>query len=135
MDWRSNLPVTSNLLVFASFIQKCLQNIKQRISRHFIYKNIGKILVKWGWNYRIIWLHQSCSLILSWWYPDLKSILKNTLAPFNWSNRSSIRGNGYFFFIITLFYLADDNLYTAEMCHPFSSQITSGLPKTSWLVV
>jgi len=38
IDWRSNLPIISNLLLFASFIQKCLQNIKQRISRHFIYK-------------------------------------------------------------------------------------------------
>jgi len=38
IDWRSNLPITSNLLIFASFIQKCLQNIKKRISRHFIYK-------------------------------------------------------------------------------------------------
>jgi hypothetical protein len=38
IDWRSNLPITSNILIFASFIQKCLQNIKQRISRHFIYK-------------------------------------------------------------------------------------------------
>jgi len=38
IDWRSNLPITSNLLLFASFIQKCLQNIKQRISRNFIYK-------------------------------------------------------------------------------------------------
>jgi hypothetical protein len=36
--WRSNLLITSNLLLFASFIQKCLQNIKERISRHFIYK-------------------------------------------------------------------------------------------------
>jgi len=27
IDWRSNLPIISNLL-FASFIQKCLQNIK-----------------------------------------------------------------------------------------------------------
>jgi len=38
IDWRSNLPIISNLLLFVSFIQKCLQNIKQRISRHFIYK-------------------------------------------------------------------------------------------------
>jgi len=38
IDWRSNLPIIPNLLLFASFIQKCLQNIKQRISRHFIYK-------------------------------------------------------------------------------------------------
>jgi len=38
IDWRSNLPIISNLLLFASFIQKCLQNIKQRISRNFIYK-------------------------------------------------------------------------------------------------
>ena len=38
IEWRSNLPIISNLLLFASFIQKCLQNIKQRISRHFIYK-------------------------------------------------------------------------------------------------
>jgi len=38
IDWRSNLPIISNLLLFAYFIQKCLQNIKQRISRHFIYK-------------------------------------------------------------------------------------------------
>jgi hypothetical protein len=38
IDWRSNLPIISNLLLFASFIQKCFQNIKQRISRHFIYK-------------------------------------------------------------------------------------------------
>jgi len=38
IDRRSNLPITSNLLLFASFIQKCLQNIKQKISRHFIYK-------------------------------------------------------------------------------------------------
>jgi hypothetical protein len=38
IDWRSNLQIISNLLLFASFIQKCLQNIKQRISRHFIYK-------------------------------------------------------------------------------------------------
>jgi len=28
IDWRSNLPIISNLLIFASFIQKCLQNIK-----------------------------------------------------------------------------------------------------------
>jgi len=28
IDWRSNLSITSNLLLFASFIQKCLQNIK-----------------------------------------------------------------------------------------------------------
>jgi hypothetical protein len=28
MDWRSNLPIISNLLLFASFIQKYLQNIK-----------------------------------------------------------------------------------------------------------
>jgi hypothetical protein len=38
IDWRSNLPIISYLLLFASFIQNCLQNIKQRISRHFIYK-------------------------------------------------------------------------------------------------
>jgi len=38
IDWKSNLPIISNLLLFASFIQKCLQNIKQRILRHFIYK-------------------------------------------------------------------------------------------------
>jgi len=38
IDWRSNLPIISNLLIFVSFIQKCFQNIKQRISRHFIYK-------------------------------------------------------------------------------------------------
>jgi hypothetical protein len=38
IDWRSNLPIISNLLLFASFIQKCLQNIKQIISMHFIYK-------------------------------------------------------------------------------------------------
>ena len=28
IDWRSNLPIISNLLIFASFIQKCIQNIK-----------------------------------------------------------------------------------------------------------
>jgi len=38
IDWRSNLPITSNLFLFASSIQKCLRKIKQRISRHFIYK-------------------------------------------------------------------------------------------------
>jgi len=68
IDWRSNLPITSNLLLFTSFIQKYLQNIKQRISRYYIYiyiyiYNIGKILVKCGWNYWIIWLHHSpCQL-------------------------------------------------------------------------
>ena len=38
----SNMPITFNLLLFASFIQKCLQNIKQRISRHFTYKTWTK---------------------------------------------------------------------------------------------
>jgi hypothetical protein len=28
IEWRSNLPITFNLLLFASFIQKYLQNIK-----------------------------------------------------------------------------------------------------------
>jgi hypothetical protein len=50
-DWRSKLVeyetskhkleyglnFISNLLIFKSYIQKCLQNIKQRLSRHFIY--------------------------------------------------------------------------------------------------
>ena len=34
----SNLSIMSNLLLFESQTQKCLQNIKQRISSHFIYK-------------------------------------------------------------------------------------------------
>ena len=40
--------IISNLLLFASFIQKCLQNIKQIISRHFIYKTWTKHQVDVG---------------------------------------------------------------------------------------
>jgi hypothetical protein len=35
IDWRSNLPIISNLLLFASFIQKCLQNIKKKNIKAF----------------------------------------------------------------------------------------------------
>jgi hypothetical protein len=45
----------------------------------------------------------SCGLILIWWYPDLKSILENTLAFDSWSNKMSIRGKGYLFLIVTTF--------------------------------
>jgi hypothetical protein len=45
----------------------------------------------------------SCSLILSRKYLDLRSILENTLAPSNWSNKSLILGSGYFFLIVTSF--------------------------------
>jgi hypothetical protein len=70
----SNLPIISNLLLFASFIQKCLHNIKQRISRHFIYKNIGKTLVKCGWNYWIIWLHHPpITASVDWWFTAAKT--------------------------------------------------------------
>lgn len=41
------------------------------------------------------------SLIFNWWYLDGKSILEKTLIPYNWSNRSTILGNGYFFLIVT----------------------------------
>jgi hypothetical protein len=36
IDRTSNMSVTSNLLLYASFIQKYLQNIEKRISRYFI---------------------------------------------------------------------------------------------------
>jgi hypothetical protein len=45
----------------------------------------------------------SDSRIFSWWYPDLKSIFENTLAPFIWLNRSSIRRRGYLFLMVTSF--------------------------------
>jgi hypothetical protein len=41
--------------------------------------------------------------ILSWRYPDLKSIFKNTMAPLSWPNRSYIPGRGYLFLIVTSF--------------------------------
>src|SRR5512141_2817874 len=45
----------------------------------------------------------SCSRIFNWWYPDRRSILENTLAPCNQSNRSLIIGSGYLFLIVTSF--------------------------------
>ena len=45
----------------------------------------------------------SYGLMFIWWYPDLKSILENTLALDNWSNKISIRGRGYMFLIVTAF--------------------------------
>ena len=47
---RSNLSIISNLLLFESYIQKCLQNKKQRISRHFIYKTQAKYQVNMDKN-------------------------------------------------------------------------------------
>jgi len=61
------------------------------------------------------WTHNAhiLSWMLSYWCPlplsslddiiDLKSILGNILAPFSWSNKSSILGKGYLFFMVTLF--------------------------------
>jgi len=46
-------------------------------------------------------LGMSSSLILSWWYPDLTSILEKTHAP--WSNKSLICGKGYLFLMMILF--------------------------------
>jgi hypothetical protein len=46
-------------------------------------------------------LGMSCGPIMIWWYPYLKSILENTLAFDNWSNKISIRARGYLFLIVT----------------------------------
>src|SRR6187399_457171 len=45
----------------------------------------------------------SFSRILIWWYPDRRSILENTFAPWSWSNKSLIIGSGYLFLIVTSF--------------------------------
>src|SRR4051812_352383 len=42
----------------------------------------------------------SSSLILIWWYPDLRSNLLNLVAPPNKSHRSSILGIGNLFLIV-----------------------------------
>jgi hypothetical protein len=39
--------------------------------------------------------HTSVCSISTQWYPDLRSILLNCLAPLSWSRRSSIQGMGY----------------------------------------
>ena len=44
----------------------------------------------------------SSSRILTWWYPDLKSILENIFSFLRWSNKSSLQGIGYLFLIVNL---------------------------------
>ena len=47
--------------------------------------------------------HSSPSLIRIWWYPLLRSILKNTREPWSSSNISSSRGIGCRYLIVILF--------------------------------
>jgi len=46
--------------------------------------------------------HASPSLILIWWYPLLKSILKNSLVSYNSSSISSKLGKRYLYLIVML---------------------------------
>ena len=52
---------------------------------------------------RSVVLVMSSDIILSWWYPDLKSILEETHDPYSWSNKSSTWGHGYLFLMVILF--------------------------------
>ena len=45
---------------FCIFHPKVPSKHKTKNIKAFYIQNIGKTLVKYGWNYRIIWLHQKC---------------------------------------------------------------------------
>jgi len=78
----------------------------------------------------ILWM--SSSLILTWWYPHLNSIFENTLAPFIWSNRSSILGMEIYYWLWP--YWAACSQYTVSRFHLFSLWTTLVHPTGTHLV-